>query len=90
LGREQGCNKSAEARRCFEDAIRVFFDPLAVREQDWIVDGEERWQTVGTVDTYKLVVVAHTATDEEDGEEFIRIISARLAEKPERRRYERG
>lgn len=72
----------------FEDAARVFFDPLAIREQDRIVDGEERWQIIGTFDHAKLLVVAHTATDDETGEEFIRIISARKAERHERQRYE--
>lgn len=72
----------------FEDAVRVFLDPLAVHEQDRIVDGEERWQIIGILDGFKLVVVAHTSTDDESGEEFIRIISARRAERHERRRYE--
>ena len=71
----------------FEDAARVFLDPLAVQEQDRIVDGEERWQTIGTIANHTLVVVAHT-TRNDDGEEFIRIISARKAERGERRRYE--
>ena len=85
-------NKAASNLRkhgiAFEDAARVFFDPLSVREQDRIVDGEERWQTIGTFDDQKLIVVAHTTTDDETGEEVIRIISARKAERHERRRYE--
>lgn len=47
----------------FEDDARVFLDPLAVREQDRIVDGEERWQTIGIVGNHRLIVVAHTTTD---------------------------
>jgi len=74
----------------FEDAVRVFFDPLALREQDRIVDGEERWQITGTLDGFQLVVVAHTTRDGPDGGEIIRIISARKAERHERRRYEDG
>ena len=85
-------NKAASNLRkhgiAFEDAARVFLDPLAIREQDRIVDGEERWQIIGTFGYSKLLVVAHTTTDEESGEEFIRIISARKAERHERRRYE--
>jgi uncharacterized DUF497 family protein len=85
-------NKAASNLRkhgvAFEDAARVFLDPLSIREQDRIVDGEERWQTIGTCGNQKLVVVAHTATDDQSGEEFIRIISARKAERHERRRYE--
>ena len=74
----------------FDDAVRVFMDPLAIREHDRIVDGEERWQIIGTFDHLKLLVVAHTSRDDESGEEFIRIISARPAERSERRRYEDG
>lgn len=85
-------NKAASNLRkhgvAFEDAARVFLDPLAIREQDRIVDGEERWQIIGTFDHFRLLVVAHTTADEESGEEFIRIISARKAERHERRRYE--
>tara|TARA_R110002020_G_scaffold102381_7_gene240462 strand:+ start:1052 stop:1333 length:282 start_codon:yes stop_codon:yes gene_type:complete len=71
----------------FEDAARVFLDPLAVHEQDRIVDGEERWQTIGTLNHTLIVVVAHTTHGDGD-DEFIRIISARKAERHERRRYE--
>ena len=59
-----------------------------MHEQDRIVDGEERWQTIGTVDNHRLLVVAHTSSDDEGGEEYIRIISARKAERRERQRYE--
>jgi uncharacterized DUF497 family protein len=75
-------------RVAFEDAARVFLDPLAVREQDRHVEGEERWQIIGLIDGMKLVVVAHTTRDQDNGDEIIRIISARKAEKHERRRYE--
>ena len=71
----------------FETAIRVFSDPLHVSDQDRIEGGEYRWQTLGIVDGYTLLLVAHTWTDD-DGVEIIRIISARRAEKHERKRYE--
>lgn len=74
----------------FIDAARVFLDPLAKREQDRIVDGEERWKITGTASPHGIVVVAHTSTDDETGEEYIRIISARKAEPFERRHYARG
>lgn len=47
--------------------------------------------TLGIVEGYLLLVVAHTVRDdEEDGQpiEIIRIISARAADRRERRRYE--
>ena len=75
----------------FEIALRVFADPFALTEQDRIEGGEQRWQTIGLVGGYCLLLVAHTIHDEdEDGTpvEIIRIISARKAERKERRRYE--
>lgn len=73
----------------FEAATKVFDDPLAVSTQDRVVNGECRWQTVGTVEGCTLLVVAHTLRDA-DNVEIIRIISARRAEPKERRRYEHG
>lgn len=75
----------------FEIALRVFADPLALSEQDRIEGGEQRWRTLGMVDRHLLLLVAHTIGDEnEDGRhiEIIRIISARAADRTERRRYE--
>lgn len=73
----------------FETAIKVFDDPLAVSSQDRIINGECRWQTVGTVEACILLVVAHTVQETADAE-IIRVISARRAEPKERRRYEHG
>jgi uncharacterized DUF497 family protein len=74
----------------FEVAIHVFDDPLVFVEQDRHIDGEERWQAIGTVGAFTLVVVAHTVRDDDEGNEIIRVISARRAERHERRRYEEG
>jgi uncharacterized DUF497 family protein len=74
----------------FETAVRVFADPFAVVEQDCIENEERRWQTLGIVDAYLLLLVAHTVRDDEDGAEIIRIISARRAEPKERKRYEQN
>jgi len=71
----------------FELALRVFSDPLAFSHQDRIEGGEQRWQTLGMVYGVLLLLVAHTVTDHEDGE-LIRIISARMATRKERRDYE--
>ena len=62
----------------FHTAVQAFSDPLAVREFDRIVDGEERWHTIGNVDGNLLILVVHTSIDEEY-DEYIRIISARKA-----------
>lgn len=75
----------------FEEAVRVFLDPLRLTRQDRIEGGEERWQTIGVVHGATVLLVAHTITEEdEDGEpvEVIRIISARRATPRERKHYE--
>jgi uncharacterized DUF497 family protein len=77
-------------RVSFETATRVFADPFAVVVQDRTENGEQRWQTLGIVDSYLLLLVAHTVQDDEDGTEIIRIISARRAEPKERKRYEKN
>ena len=74
----------------FELAMRVFLDPLAVTRQDRIEGGERRWQTIGMVDGMLLLLVAHTVREDEDEDvgEVIRIVSARLATRKEKRDYE--
>lgn len=72
----------------FEEAAWVFDDPFAVSVQDRIENGEQRWQTVGLVGGCLLLLVAHSV---QLGEvEVIRIISARRADRKERKRYEHG
>lgn len=71
----------------FETATLVFDDPDFVMARDRIVDGEERWQTIGLVEDVLLLLVAHTLGSEGD-EEIVRIISAREVTVHERRRYE--
>lgn len=71
----------------FEIASKVFDDPLIVYILERIVDGEERWQAFGKVADLPLLVVVHTYRDS-NGEEIIRIISARYATSHERRHYE--
>jgi uncharacterized DUF497 family protein len=75
----------------FETAIRVFADPFALTIPERIEDGEQRWQTIGCVDGHVILLVARTVREEdEDGQliEVIRLISARAADRTERRRYE--
>ena len=55
--------------------------------QDRIENGEQRWQTIGMLDGHLLLLVAHTVAADEDTEVFC-IISARKADKQERKRYE--
>lgn len=75
----------------FEDAAQVFADPLHVMRQDRVEGGEQRWQTLGHAYGITLLLVAHTLTEADaNGQlvEMIRIISARKADRAERRRYE--
>ncbi|MFG5777375.1 BrnT family toxin [Comamonas sp. J-3] len=74
----------------FEIAARVFSDRFALVVQHRIENGELRWQTLGMVEGYVLLLVAHTVRSNEDGSETIRIISARRADKSERRMYEQN
>ena len=71
----------------FRVAALVFDDPEAVSIQDNRFDyGEERWVTIGRV-VFTIVYVAHTIFEEDDGEEIIRIVSARKATPGEERIY---
>jgi len=70
----------------FEEASSVFRDELSVTGSDPDHSlGEHRFVTFGTSQKNRLLVVAHT----EQGDS-IRIISARVATRRERRIYEEG
>jgi uncharacterized DUF497 family protein len=71
----------------FAGARLVFDDPYAISVLERVVDGEQRWQTIGLAAGIVILVVAHTLR-EEDGEEIVRIISARKAAPRERGLYE--
>jgi uncharacterized DUF497 family protein len=73
----------------FELAVRAFADPFALTKPDRFENGEQRWQTIGVVDGFLILLVAHTVRDEED-QEIVRIISARRAEPKERKEYEQN
>ena len=74
----------------FAEAAYVFLDPFRLTRQDRIEGGEERWQTIGVIYGVTVLLVAHTITEDDDGEphEEIRIISARRATPKERKHYE--
>jgi len=70
----------------FEEAATAFGDPLSMTISDPDHSEEEdRFIILGITYKGRLVVVAHTERDE-----TIRIISARIATKAERRDYEEG
>jgi len=71
----------------FEEAKEVFDDPLHISRLDFRFDYfEERWITLGLTNKQKILVVANLFFDE-NGEEIIRIISARKANPKERKFY---
>ncbi|MBU1170429.1 MAG: BrnT family toxin [Proteobacteria bacterium] len=84
-------NKINQAKHgvSFENAVLVFDDPYHLSMVDRIVDGEERWLTIGQIWGMVVLILAHTYK-EEGGQEIVRIISARKATKKERKGYEYG
>ena len=70
----------------FDEASTVFADTLSITipDPDHSED-EERWVTIGLSNRHRLLVVVHTEEDE-----TIRLISARRADRLERRNYEEG
>ena len=66
----------------FADAISVFSDDLAITIPDNRFD-EERFVTIGTDVFGRILVIVFTWRSED-----IRLISARLAERRERKQYE--
>ncbi|PYT42043.1 MAG: hypothetical protein DMG45_11095 [Acidobacteria bacterium] len=86
-----GTNKNRQNLRKhdvrFETAVLVFDDPYAMTQRDYSSDYEERWITVGAIESGSILLVVHTFY-EKHNEEVIRIISARAAESQERRAYE--
>jgi uncharacterized protein len=84
-GRKNEANKKKHGVD-FVTAQLVFNDPLCVTFIERIVDGEQRWHAIGSVEKLIVLVVAHTYRDQPDGE-GIRIISARPASSRERTIY---
>ncbi len=72
----------------FELAQLVFDDPFQINDFDKTIDGEDRYYTLGMV-ARVVVLVVHCYRENKSGEEIIRLISARKAEKRERNRYYR-
>ena len=73
----------------FEEAKEIFDDALHISKLDKRFSFfEERWISLGASKTNKILVVANLFFTNE-GEEIIRIISARRANKQERESYER-
>ncbi|MFP5228710.1 MAG: BrnT family toxin [Acidobacteriota bacterium] len=72
----------------FETAQIVFDDPYSLTQPDLIHLDEERWITLGEIAPGVMLFVVHTTFAATDGEEVIRLISARAATSRERKAYE--
>jgi uncharacterized protein len=72
----------------FRIAARVFADPNMVLMEDRVdEEGEQRWHALGMVGERFLLLVVHVYRETQNGEEIIRIISAREADEREGRVY---
>jgi len=77
----------------FELAALVFEDVNRLIELDRVDEiGEQRWHAIGEVSAEPgigdFLLVVHAYREDDDGEEIIRIISARRAGKNDFRRYQ--
>ena len=77
-------NYSDLARSDLPGLLLYYTLSITIPEPDHSED-EERWVTIGLSNRQRLLVVVHT-----EEEENIRIISARTADRLERRKYEEG
>ena len=68
----------------FSDADFVFYDPMALVIEEQLVDGEQRFVSVGTDSIGRILVVVYSYKNDS-----IRIISARKATPRERKVYEK-
>jgi uncharacterized DUF497 family protein len=66
----------------FNDAVSALEDDCALTQRDFLSEDEERWITIGQDGLDRVVVVVYTWRGSD-----IRIISARLATRRERRQY---
>jgi len=67
----------------FADAEGIFYDPLAIHQQDLDFDDEERFIAIGMGSAGQVLVVVYTLRGKE-----IRLISARRATRREVKKYE--
>ena len=77
----------------FATEALVFADPQLLLREDRIDEyGERRWHALGSVRVGRgkavVLIVVHVYREQTDGEEIIRIISARRANKNDVRRYQ--
>jgi uncharacterized DUF497 family protein len=85
--------KAAENRRkhrvSFEEACTIFSDPSILTAHDEKhSEFDDRWASIGMSVAGRILVVIHSWPEADDsGDEVVRIISARKANKRERETY---
>lgn len=67
----------------FSDAEHVLFDSMALTREDYDIEGEQRFVSIGADSIGRIVVVVYMYVGED-----VRLISARLATSREREYYE--
>lgn len=77
----------------FELGILVFDDEYCIFVEDRVDEsGEQRWHAIGAIypapETKAVLLVVHVYREDQNGEEIIRIISARRAGPDDVRRYQ--
>jgi uncharacterized DUF497 family protein len=77
-------NQQKHAGIDFETASRVFADPSLMLRKDRVIGGERRWHGIGAARKAVLLAVHLYREENPNGEEIIRIVSAREADPRER------
>ena len=71
----------------FEDAVPVFFNDYVLTQSHSIVEGEQRWRTLGRMKDTVILFIGHLIYDDEMDREVIRIITVRQATPTEEKIY---
>jgi uncharacterized DUF497 family protein len=87
MGREEEPANREKHGVSFEVAAEVFDDANRLVELDSAADGEERLRAIGMAGQNLLILFVAYTERNTNGEETIRIISARKASKKERSRH---
>ena len=90
--KEKNKSNIRKHRISFEDAETVFKDDnlIIVFDNEHSSSYEERFKAIGEDLIHRRLLVCHCYRSDNDGEDIIRIISARIANKNEIKIYEEG
>jgi len=80
---EKDAENQKKHKISFAEAVLIFQGPILTSIDDKEDYGEVRELSIGLIGSATVIVVSHT-----DRDDVTRIISARKAEKPERRKYD--